>query len=166
MNKIKNCFIILLVITLCTGCSKKEEKLNIPEWMFGEHLSETTARSVLGSPSDIETTDFSITYFWSDYEICPGYKGTLSFQNIIDESEHFKDRWIWNMPCDEKTFQKLNDNIIEQLGSPTHQSKDGLSENFNAEKLGFDKSINDDRNFSCAYKEGIVTIAWRREGLF
>lgn len=155
-----------IILLLLSGCSTQKKKLNVSEWMFEDHLNIATIKSVLGAPYDTEETDSSIIYFWKDYEIYPGYKGTLSFQDILDESEHLKDRWIWNMPCDEKTFQKLNDNIIEQLGSPTHQSKDGLSENFNAEKLGFDKTINDDRNFSCAYKEGIVTIAWRREGLF
>lgn len=164
MNKTKICFVILLAITLCTGCSKKEEKLNISEWMFGEHLNETTARSVLGSPSDIETTDSDITYFWSGYEIYPGYKGTLSYQDYSEENEskYIKDTWYWTIDCDKETYQKIDSCVKKQLGDPTHEAKDGLHQNFSAEKLGFDKAINNERNFGCSYENGLFTISWHR----
>ena len=158
--------IIGLILLLLSGCSKKEEKLNVSEWMFGEHLSETTARSILGAPSDVETTETCVIYSWSDYEIYPGYKGTLSYQDYYEEDEFLGDRWVWDAACDEKTYEKISGNMKKQLGGPTHQAKDGLSENFSAEKLSFDESINDDKNFSCAYKEGIITIAWCRNGFF
>ena len=132
--------------------------------MFEDHLSIATAKSVLGAPYDTEETESSVVYFWRDYEIYPGCKGTFSYQDYFgeNESKYIKDSWYWTTDCDKGTYQKIDSCVKKQLGDPTQEAKDGLHQNFSVEKLGFDKSINNERNFGCSYENGLFTISWHR----
>ena len=153
-----------IILLLLSGCSTQKKKLNVSEWMFSEHLNIATVKAVLGAPYDTEETDSSIIYFWKDYEIYPGYKGTLSYQDYSEENEskYIKDTWYWTIDCDKETYQKIDSCVKKQLGDPTHEAKDGLHQNFSAGKLGFDKAINNERNFGCSYENGLFTISWHR----
>lgn len=186
----KNFISICLLCTtiVFSGCNKKQDDVNISEWMFDDNLNIYNCEKILGKAEKEELNNCT-QYFWNDYKICNKYNGMLSliYSDEQDGWSSNPDRnsysFHWTTQCSDDEYKHIfkdlkNFEYVQKYVSCAPNGTDEMKKNYekeNGECFNFlttykdenygEKFLFNDYNTAyfvirSQYKDGVLELQW------